>query len=358
MKVVSQSASAMQKREGADQGDGKPRLLVEEAVGLSTIGEQPSKIISEVSRAIIGKEKVLENILLAFLSNGHVLFEDLPGLAKTLAARSFASSVGCQFKRIQFTSDLLPADITGSYVINRGTGSFELRKGPIFTNILLADEINRAPPRTQSALLEAMQERQVTIENESLVLDEPFIVLATQNPIEYEGTYPLPEAQLDRFIMKISMGYPKPFEEKEILERRANRGKDEVQINQVVSKSEILEMQKATERVYVDSEIEQYIVQIVTKTREHKAVEVGASPRGSLAILKLSRAHAWIYGRDYVVPDDIKSVAVEALSHRLILTADSWVRGLKTNTVVEDILANTPVPKVPERKNKANMTKQ
>jgi MoxR-like ATPase len=348
----------LQKRELADQGDQAPGVVVSDAVGLSEIGEQPAKIISEVSKAVIGKNKVLEDILLAVLSNGHVLFEDLPGLAKTLAARSFASSVGCQFKRIQFTSDLLPADITGSYVINRSTGSFELRKGPIFTNILLADEINRAPPRTQSALLEAMQERQVTIENESLILDEPFIVLATQNPIEYEGTYPLPEAQLDRFIMKISMGYPKPLEEKEILERRVKREKDEVQINQVVSKNEILDMQKATERVYIDSELEQYIIQIVTKTREHKAVEIGASPRGSLAILKLSRAHAWIYGRDYVVPDDIKSIAVQALSHRLILSADSWVRGLKTNTVVENILTNTPVPKVPERKDEAGTPKQ
>ena len=313
---------------------------------LSSLGERPKKVIAEVSRAIVGKDTVLENILLAFLSNGHVLFEDLPGLAKTLAARSFAASTGCVYKRIQFTSDLLPADITGSYIVNRSTGNFELRKGPIFTNILLADEINRAPPRTQSALLEAMQERQVTIENDSFKLDEPFIVLATQNPIEYEGTYPLPEAQLDRFIMKISMGYPTPLQEKEILERRVMRETDEVQINQVVSKNEILEMQKSTERVYIDPELEKYIVEIVTKTRGHKAVEIGASPRGSLAILKLSRAHAWIYGRDYVVPDDVKAIAIQALSHRLILTADNWIRGIKRETVIEDIIAHTEVPKV------------
>ncbi|MGI0084286.1 MAG: AAA family ATPase, partial [Nitrososphaerales archaeon] len=279
-------------------------------------------ILDEVGKAIIGKRSVLEKVLLAILANGHVLFEDYPGLAKTLTARSFASSIGCEFKRIQFTSDLLPADITGSYVLNRSTSTFEVRKGPIFCNILLADEINRAPPRTQSALLEGMQERQVTIESSTFSLDSLFIVFATQNPIEYEGTYPLPEAQLDRFIMKIGIGYPTEADEAEILDRRTKRQTEQVQIEKIVSKEDILGMQTLVEQVHIEHELEKYIVSIVSKTRDHTAVEVGASPRGSLAILKLAKAHAWLHNRNYVLPDDIKDVAVPALSHRIILTAD------------------------------------
>jgi MoxR-like ATPase len=327
----------------ADVQSNSNSFISDQSTSLRT---QPASILKEVSRAIVGKTPVLESIFVAILSSGHVLFEDYPGLAKTLAARSFASSLGCEFKRIQFTSDLLPSDITGSYVLNRNTSKFEFRHGPIFTNILLADEINRAPPRTQSALLEAMQENQVTIENETYKLDPPFIVLATQNPIEYEGTYPLPEAQLDRFMMRISMGYPSPSEEAEILDRRTLRGSDEISMAQVVSKDQLLEMQKEVEKVHVGKELENYIVSIVGKTRDHNAIEIGSSPRGSLAILKLSKAHAWLENRDYLVPDDVKAVAVQALAHRIILTAEQWIRGTKTELVIDDIVRRTEVPKV------------
>jgi len=308
--------------------------------------EKPKKILDEVGKVIVGKRELLEKVLIAILADGHLLFEDYPGLAKTLTARCFASSLGCEFKRVQFTADLLPADITGSYVLNRRTSAFEIRKGPIFCNILLADEINRAPPRTQSALLEAMQERQVTIENTTFTLDPPFIVFATQNPIEYEGTYPLPEAQLDRFIMKVGIGYPSESEEVEILDRRTKRQSDETSMEQVVSQSELLEMRRMVEGVHIDPEIERYIVNIVSKTREHSAVEVGASPRGSLAILKLSKAHAWLHRRGYVLPDDVKAMAVPALSHRLILTADHWIRGTKPESIIESLLEKVDVPKV------------
>lgn len=307
---------------------------------------KPARILEEVGKAIVGKQAVLERILLAILADGHVLFEDFPGLAKTLTARCFASSIGCDFKRIQFTSDLLPADITGSYVLNRNTSNFEIRKGAIFCNILLADEINRAPPRTQSALLEAMQERQVTIESSTFTLDSPFIVFATQNPIEYEGTYPLPEAQLDRFIMKTGIGYPTEADETEILDRRTKRRTEQVQIEKIASKEDILEMQSLVEQVHIEPELEKYIVNIVSKTRDHNAVEVGASPRGSLAILKLAKARAWLYNRNYVLPDDIKDVAVPALSHRIILTADQWIRGTSPEIIIEDLLKRIDVPKV------------
>lgn len=312
----------------------------------SDLQKRANKIIDEVGKAIVGKRDTLEKILLAMLCDGHILFEDYPGLAKTLTARSFARSLGCDFKRIQFTSDLLPSDITGSYILNRSTSTFELRRGPIFCNILLADEINRASPRTQSALLEAMQEKQVTIENTTIRLDAPFIVFATQNPIEYEGTYPLPEAQLDRFLLKLSIGYPSQEEEEEILDRRTKRESEEVEINQIASRDQVLEMQKAVEKVHIDPELERYIVKIVTETRSYGGVELGASPRGSLAMMKLSKAHAWLHERNYVLPDDIKAVAVPALSHRIILTADQWIRGTKAETIIEGLLAKVPVPKV------------
>jgi len=304
------------------------------------------QILDVVGTAIVGKKAVLRLILLSILCNGHVLFEDLPGLAKTLTARSFAQTLGCEFKRIQFTSDLLPADVTGSYVYNRATSAFELRKGPIFCNILLADEINRAPPRTQSALLEAMQERQVTIENETMKLGAPFIVFATQNPIEYEGTYPLPEAQLDRFLVKTSIGYPTVEEETTILESRSVRRSDEVLLEKIVEKNALLEMQSLVESVHIERDLEKYIAEIVGKTRMHASVEVGSSPRGSLAILKLSKANAWLDQRDYVIPDDIKVVAIPALNHRLILTADNWLRGTKPESIIEEVLGKTTVPKV------------
>ena len=304
------------------------------------------RVLEEVSKAIVGKQSALETLLLAVLCDGHVLVEDYPGLAKTLMAKSFASALGLSFKRIQFTADLLPADITGAFVLNRKTSEFELRKGPIFTHILLADEVNRAPPRTQSALLEAMQERQVTIENETLRLEKPFIVLATQNPIEYEGTYPLPEAQLDRFLIKLSIGYPLAEEEVEIMERRNQRKTDDVTINKVTQPEEVLQMQNAVEEIHIDQAVERYVVEIVRGTRTHQDVEVGASPRGSLAIMKLSKAKAWLSARGYVIPDDVKAIAVPALSHRLILKPEQWLRGGKTAAIVEEILRKVPVPKV------------
>jgi len=308
--------------------------------------EKIIRVIEEVSKAIVGKREVLELVMLAILCDSHVLIEDYPGLAKTLMAKSFAKALGLEFKRIQFTSDLLPSDITGSYVLNRETSKFEFRKGPIFTNILLADEINRAPPRTQSALLEAMQERQVSIEGNTFILERPFIVLATQNPIEYEGTYPLPEAQLDRFIMKLNIGYPRFEEEIEILNRRIKRMKDEVDIETVLNPKEVLNLQNEVEKIYVEDDLKNYIVRIVSTTRNAPEVEVGASVRGSLAILKLSRARAFLEGRDFVIPDDIKKVAIPALRHRLILRTEYWLRGVKPDSIIERILNQIPVPKI------------
>ena len=285
-------------------------------------------------------------MLLAIVSDGHVLIEDYPGLAKTLMAKSFAAALGCDFKRVQFTPDLLPADITGTYVFDRKTTEFVLRKGPVFTNILLADEINRSPPKTQAALLEAMQERQTTLEGETHTLPRPFVVFATQNPIEYEGTYPLPEAQIDRFLLRIGIGYPSKEEEREILNRRILRKEDDVRVGRVSSPEKVLGMQRAIEEVHVDKALESYIVEIASRTRTHPQVEVGASPRGSLALLKLARARAALRGRDFVVPDDVKEVAVEGLAHRLILKPDPWIKGVRTAAVVDEVLASVPVPKV------------
>jgi len=303
-------------------------------------------VIAEVSKAIVGKRSVLDLLLSAIVAGGHVLIEDYPGLAKTLMAKSFASALGLGFKRIQFTPDLLPADVTGSYVINSRTSKFELRKGPIFTNVLLADEINRAPPRTQSALLEAMQEMQVTIEGETMKLDDPFVVMATQNPIEYEGTYPLPEAQLDRFLMKLGVGYPEASEEREILRRRDQAMSDDIEVKAVATLEDVRAMRLEIERIHLDDAVEDYIVEIVRSTREHKDVDVGASPRGSLALMKLSKGKAFLEGRSYVVPDDVKSVAVPALSHRLVLKAEGWMKGKRPELIIEDVLRSVPVPKV------------
>ena len=304
------------------------------------------KILDQVATAIVGKRNVLEKMLLAILCDGHVLIEDYPGLAKTLMAKSFATALGCAFKRVQFTPDLLPADITGTYIFDRKTSEFVLRKGPVFTNVLLADEINRAPPKTQAALLEAMQERQTTLEGETHPLPRPFVVFATQNPIEYEGTYPLPEAQVDRFLMRIDVGYPTREQEKEVLDRRRARRSDDVRIEPVSNPPMVLALQAAIEEVHVDDDVERYIVEIATRTREHSQVEVGASPRGSLALLKLGRARAALKGRDYVVPDDIKEIAVEALAHRVLLKPDPWIKGVRTASIVREVLAAVPVPKV------------
>lgn len=305
-----------------------------------------NRVLEEVKKAIVGKDEVLRLILTTILADGHILLEDLPGLAKTLMAKSFARALGVQFTRVQFTPDLLPSDILGVSVFNQKTLEFEFRKGPVFTNVLLADEINRAPPKTQSALLEAMQERQVTVEGNTYVLPKPFIVIATQNPIEQEGTYPLPEAQLDRFLVRLRVGYPLKDEEVEILRRRMARKKEEVDIRPVTTPEEVVEMQRAIEDVYVSDAILEYITDIVTATREDKKdIEIGASPRGSLALLKLSRAYAALDGRDYVIPDDVKKVAVPALSHRLILKRELWYTRVSQESIMKKLLDRVPVPK-------------
>jgi len=304
------------------------------------------EVLGEVKKAIVGKDEVLRLILTTILADGHILLEDLPGLAKTLMAKSFARALGVEFRRVQFTPDLLPSDILGVSIFNQKTLEFEFKKGPVFTNVLLADEINRAPPKTQSALLEAMQERQVTVEGNTYELPKPFIVIATQNPIEQEGTYPLPEAQLDRFLVRLRVGYPSREEEMEILRRRMERKKEEVDVRPVTTPKEVVEMQRAIEDVYVSDAILEYITDIVTATREDKKeIEVGASPRGSLALLKLSRAYAALNGRDYVIPDDIKAVAVPALSHRLILKRELWYTRVSQESIMKKLLDRVPVPK-------------
>jgi MoxR-like ATPase len=313
---------------------------------VTEVGVVCGRIAGEVEKAIIGKRRVVERVLAAMLCDGHVLFEDYPGLAKTTLAKATAAATGCLFKRVQFTSDLMPADITGTYVLNPKSGGFELRKGPVFTNILLTDEINRAPPKTQSALLEAMQERQVTLEGETHRLPRPFIVLATQNPIEYEGTYPLPEAQIDRFLMRLSIGYPEKAHEIEILQRRKARAKEDVDLARIVDALVLLEMQEAVEGVHADASIQEYCVEIARRTRSHGQVEIGASPRGSLALMRLSCAVAAMAGRDYVLPDDVKAIAIEALAHRIILKPDPWIKGIRPEVVVEKVLEEAPVPKV------------
>ena len=294
----------------------------------------------------MGKDPVLEKVMLAILADSHILFEDYPGLAKTLLARSFAMSMGSIFSRIQFTPDLLPADITGTYIYNVKSGDFELRKGPVFTNVLLADEINRAPPKTQAALLEAMQERQTTLDGKTHSLQDPFIVMATQNPIEYEGVYPLPEAQLDRFLVRLQVGYPSRTEEVEIMLRRMSRGQEDVVLDPVADSATMLDLQKTVEGIHVDDDVLGYIADIVQATRAQRQIEIGASPRGSLAIFKLSRARAVFHGRDYVIPDDVKEVAIPALAHRLIMKAESWVKGTNPNQILEDILKTIPVPRM------------
>ena len=306
--------------------------------------EHAGRILDEVERAVVGKRDALELVLLGLLADGHVLLEDYPGLAKTLTARSFAQVTQTGFNRIQFTPDLMPSDVTGSSIWNQRDGDFEFRPGPIFTNLLLADEINRAPPKTQAALLEAMQERQVTIEGVTHRLARPFLVLATQNPIEYEGTYPLPEAQLDRFLLRVSFGYPSPSDEWEVLSRRMARREDEVELTPVVDGQTLLELQAAIEDVHVGDAVGAYIVSLVTATRTSTSTTVGASPRGSLAVLKLARCKAALAGRDFVTPDDVKAVAVPALSHRLMLKPELWVQQLAAEDIVRDLLETVPTP--------------
>ena len=302
------------------------------------------RVLEEVGRAVVGKREALEMIMAAVLADGHVLLEDYPGLAKTLVARSFAAVLGLEFRRIQFTPDLLPGDITGGQVLDRESGRFDLRKGPLFAGLVLADEINRASPRTQSALLEAMQEGQVTLEGRSLPLPRPFIVLATQNPIEYEGTFPLPEAQLDRFIMRLRLGYPSAAEECEILGRRRERRREEAELNRVSSADEIMAARSLVEEIHVSEAVEGYIVNLCVASREQRQIAVGASPRGSLALMKLARAWAAMAGRDFVLPDDVKLFARPALCHRLILVPDLWMHPGAAEEQVESLLQSVPVP--------------
>jgi MoxR-like ATPase len=314
-------------------------------IKIEQVAELSARVIAEVEKAVVGKRETLQLMMAAFLSSGgHILLEDYPGLAKTLIANSFARALGLQFKRIQFTPDLLPGDISGGYVFESDQNRFLLRKGPIFTNLLLADEINRASPKTQSALLEAMQEYQVTLEGETLPLPEPFIVIATQNPIEYEGTFPLPEAQLDRFMIKLSIGYPSPMEEDEILKRRAERKVDVVALQAVISPGTFLAMRAAVEEVYVDADVRRYMVDLTAKSRSHRQVAVGISPRGSLALLKLTRAWAAIQGRNYVTPDDIKQFTQPALAHRLILDPSLWDTRRSENIVLAEVIQSVAVP--------------
>jgi len=306
------------------------------------------QIIEAVGTVFVGNRPVLRKLLAAGLANGHVLFEDYPGLGKTLLAKVFARIIGCQYTRIQFTPDLLPTDIVGTRIWRQKDSQFELVKGPVFTHVLLADEINRTPPKTQAALLEAMEERHVTIDGETHTLDPPFFVLATQNPIEQEGTYPLPEAQMDRFMLKMSTGYAQSLEEEStILTRRIEWHRDDPtsDVRLLVSAEQFRALQELAEhRIYVDKSILDYISQIVRATREHPAIEVGASPRGGLSLLRVSRAMALMYGRDFVTPDDVKSFTIDALAHRIILNIEESLEGLKPDRVVEEIVGGIPAP--------------
>jgi MoxR-like ATPase len=313
-------------------------------LAVTEVAERCERILAEVERAIVGKRDALELVMIGFLADGHILLEDFPGLAKTLIARSFAQVCDMEFARIQFTPDLMPSDVTGSAIFNQRAGDFEFRPGPIFTNLLLGDEINRAPPKTQAALLEAMQERQVTIEGESRRLDPPFLVIATQNPIEYEGTYPLPEAQLDRFLLRLGVGYPGRDDEWQLLERRLDRAADEIELERVIDRADLIELQAAIEGIHVSEPIGYYIVDVVAATRTSVRVNVGASPRGTLALLKAARARAAIEGRDFVAPEDVKAVAVPALAHRLMLRPELWVQRVRPDDVVREALATVPTP--------------
>ncbi|AXH90677.1 MoxR family ATPase [Micromonospora aurantiaca] len=317
---------------------------VDRSMAPAEVGRLARAVLEAVGTVVVGKRDALELVLAGILAGGHVLLEDLPGLGKTLTARCFAQALGLDFRRLQFTPDLLPADVTGSFLYDQSSGDFAFRAGPVFTNLLLADEINRTPPKTQSALLEAMQEKQVSVEGVTYRLDEPFHVLATANPIEYEGTYPLPEAQLDRFLLRVSFGYPSHDEEWDVLRRRIARRREEAEIKPVVDAATLRAMQAALEDVVVEDSIGRYIVALTAATREHPSVLVGASPRGSLALLLLSRVRAVLANRDYVVPEDVKAVAAPALAHRITLRPEMWLRRVDPSFVVGEVLESTPAP--------------
>ncbi len=313
-------------------------------MNVTAVEEASRNIISQVSRVIVGKERFIKNLLACLLAGGHALLEDVPGVAKTLTVRTLATVLGLDFGRIQFTPDLLPADVTGGVIFDPEARKAVFRRGPIFTHLLLGDEINRGTPKTQAAMLEAMEERTVTAEGQTYRLDPPFHVIATQNPIEFEGTYPLPEAELDRFLMRLRVGYPERDQEKEILERRRLRKRDEVQVDRVVTQEEFLEMQAAVETVHVSDEIEFYAVDLVRATRQCPQLELGASPRAALALWKAARAEAAIAGRDFVVPDDVKAMAVPVLSHRVMVRPDLWTDEIKSETIIAGVVADVPVP--------------
>ncbi|WP_460355509.1 AAA family ATPase [Mycobacterium sp. ZZG] len=302
-------------------------------------------VLDEIGRAVVGKRHALNLILITVLARGHVLVEDLPGLGKTLIAKSFAAALGLEFTRVQFTPDLLPADLLGSTIYDMQTGRFEFRRGPIFTNLLLGDEINRTPPKTQAALLEAMAEQQVSIDGVTHPLPQPFLVLATDNPIEYEGTYPLPEAQLDRFAIHLELKYLSEAEETTMLRRRLDRGSAAATVQQVVDAHDLLAMQESVEQVSVHDDVLHYIVSLATASRQHPQVAVGASPRAELDLVQLARARALLLGRDFVVPEDVKALAVPTLAHRISLRPEMWVRRVQGADVVEDLLRRTPVPR-------------
>lgn len=310
---------------------------------MESVQEVASRIVDNVEKVIIGKREQVEQTVIALLCQGHVLIEDVPGVGKTMLAKSIARSLGCTFQRIQFTPDMLPSDVTGVSVFNQKTREFEFRPGPIMAQIVLTDEINRATPKAQSALLEAMEERQVTVDGVTYPLQKPFLVLATQNPIEYEGTFPLPEAQLDRFMLRISLGYPEPADEIRMLDSQRRVHPVEM-VGQVVSADELLQSQEAVKEVHIDNEIKEYIVELVNTSRKHPDIYLGASPRGSLALYKTAQAKAAVEGRDYVIPDDIKALAIPALAHRLIVSPAARIKNVDSRTVVQEILDSVPVP--------------
>jgi len=324
--------------------DGAERIDVVGAASVTDIHADCAAVIAAVGTAVVGRTATVRLALAGILAGGHVLFEDVPGLGKTLMARSLAAALGLEFGRLQCTPDLLPSDVTGSFLYDPTSREFSFRAGPVFTGLLLADEINRTPPKTQSALLEAMQEHQVTVEGHTFALRRPFHVLATANPVEYEGTYPLPEAQLDRFLVRLDVGYPPVDEEVEVLRRRLARRREEAPVAGVIDPARLLALQAGVERVAVDDDILRYCVDLAAATRAHPAVEVGASPRGSQALLVVSRALAVLAGRDYVLPEDVKACAVPALAHRLTLRAETWSSGLSTVEVVGDLLGSVPGP--------------
>jgi MoxR-like ATPase len=309
------------------------------------VGPLADAIVAEVERVVVGKRSVIELVLAGWLADGHVLIEDVPGLAKTLLARSLAQVTSMTMHRIQFTPDLMPGDVTGSSIWDPARREFEFRPGPIFANLVLGDEINRAPPKTQAAMLEAMAERQVSIDGTTHTLSRPFLVMATQNPVEFEGTYPLPEAQLDRFLVRVSVGYPDAATEREILRRRVERRTDEVDLHPVVDRATLLAMQQVVEAVHVSEPMTNYIVELVAATRADAQLQTGASPRGSLALVKLARAHAALRGRDFISPDDVQAVAIPALGHRVILRPELWVRGVSGDEVVARIVESVPTPR-------------